>query len=80
MDARTREVDKVVNSLELEGVGRHRDAVVGEDADDAVAAAQPGRGQAQLQALCHPQVPQPPRARLQESQGRGKPVQWLTNC
>ena len=69
MDARTREVDKVDNSLGLEGVGRHRDAVVGEDADDAVAAAQSGGGQAQLPPLRHPPVPQPKSARFQEGQG-----------
>ena len=47
-------------------------SLVGEDDHDAVAAAQRRRGQAQLPALRHPQVPQPQDPGFQESQGQGR--------
>ena len=67
-------------TLPKTGACWHRDAVLREDADDAVAAAQPGGGQAQLPPLRHSQVPQPQGPRLQEGQGEEQIKDRLMYC
>ena len=47
-------------------------SLVGEDDHNVVAAAQRRRGQAQLPALRHPQVPQPQDPGFQEGQRQGR--------